>query len=162
MGFKYNPKPAGYIGFFHNSRLRDHVNLRSEFAICTRGAYYDFDGDILWFHLIDTGTYNFVYLNIPVTVLYHIEAPGRTHGIYLGAGPAVGLPIYAHLTSDNGEDANIYDDMKTLVFGYQLVGGFDFGKRFIELRYDRQLSHFMTDEGKEYNMSLLFLVGTKL
>jgi len=167
MGLDFKNKVGICAGYFVYFPSRSNFKVRTEFAICTRGANFDWLMEDEYGDMYQVeGSYNFVYLNVPVTGIYKIDSAGYGAKPYFGGGLSIGLPISAKIkVSVEGQSADddILDELRVPVIGYQFCGGIDLRRTFIELRYDQQINSLFDASGDEsYNKAIWLLLGLKL
>jgi hypothetical protein len=165
MSFDLKNKTGIYLGYFMTYPASPNFDIRTEIAVNTRGAKYTmsfYDGyDDYDF----TGSYNLIYLNVPVTGIYSFKTANAGLAPYLGGGLSLGLPVSAKIKLEGegqSADEDILDQLSTPVIGYQLCGGVDFGKTYLELRYDRQITPLFDGGDDSFNSATWLLVGFKM
>ena len=106
-------------------------------------------------------TYNLNYIDIPL--LARVQT-SRGTGLYLLAGPSIGLNVTATVEDEAGETEDVKDEINTSDMGLVIGAGVELAHVLVEGRYTQGLSNIIKDaEGEESvkNRAISLLFGIR-
>jgi hypothetical protein len=160
------------IGNLPEVNVESRINyVAGVFVKVNLGTFFAFQPEVLYVRkgakLAATGvftesiTYNLNYIDIPL--LARVQT-SRGTGLYLLAGPSIGLNVTATVEDEAGETEDVKDGINTSDMGLVIGAGVELAHILVEGRYTQGLSNIIKDaEGEESvkNRAISLLFGIR-
>jgi len=146
-GRRFGPMFGGYLNISLSESSR--LSIQPEALVTWKGATLDPDSSDELLRL--------TYLEVPLLVKLTAPSGGDEKALYVLGGANFGFKLDA-IQSNNGEDVDISDRVKSTDFGFTVGGGLQARRWLVEGRYTEGLVNIATDESGDSTQTRTFAV----